>query len=85
MFKINNRSVQNKRTGKKFGPVKIIVLYLIRIMRRGNLPEKNNRVCTIIQHPRVSQYEFFLNLLDSNTTNNAMDIFIIPTEDINKK
>ena len=40
MFKINNRSVQNKRTGKKFGPEKKIVQYLIRIMRRGNLPEK---------------------------------------------
>ena len=40
MFKINNRTVQNKRTGKKFGPEKIIVQYLIRIMRRGNLPEK---------------------------------------------
>ena len=40
MFKINNRTVQNKRTGKKFGPEKKIVQYLIRIMRRGNLPEK---------------------------------------------
>ena len=40
MFKINNRTVQNKRTGKKFGPEKKTVQYLIRIMRRGNLPEK---------------------------------------------
>ena len=40
LLKINNRTVQNKRTGKKFGPEKKIVQYLIRIMRRGNLPEK---------------------------------------------
>ena len=28
---------------------------------------------------------FFRNFLNSNTTNIAMDIFIIPTEDIHKK
>ena len=37
MFKINNRKVQNKRTGEKFGSEKIIVRYLIRIVERGNL------------------------------------------------
>ena len=34
---------------------------------------------------KKSQCKFFLNPLDSNTTNIAKDIFIIPTEDINKK
>ena len=31
------------------------------------------------------QYNFFVNRLDSNTTNIAKDTFIIPTEDIHKK
>lgn len=53
MLKINNRAVQNKRTGEKFGPVKIIVLYLIRIVQRGNWAKKNYRICTIIRYRRV--------------------------------
>ena len=40
MFRINNRTVQNKRTEEKFGPVKIIILYLIRIVQRGNWAKK---------------------------------------------
>ena len=32
-----------------------------------------------------SQYKFFLSLLDLNTANIGKDIFIIPTDDINKK
>ena len=31
-----------------------------------------------------SQYKFFLDLLDSNSTNIVKDISIIPTEDIHK-
>lgn len=53
MFKINNRTVQNKRTGEKFGPVKIIVLYLIRIVHSGNWAKKNDRICAIIRYRRV--------------------------------
>ena len=40
MFKINNRTVQDKCTGEKFGPEKITVQYLISIVHRGNLAEK---------------------------------------------
>ena len=40
MFKINNRKLQNKRTGEKIGPEKITVQYLIRILQMGNLLEK---------------------------------------------
>ena len=40
MFRINNRKVQNKRTGEKFGSEKKIVQYLIRTVQRGNLAEK---------------------------------------------
>ena len=32
-----------------------------------------------------SQQKFFLNLLDSNTTNIVKDIFLFPAEDIPKK
>ena len=32
-----------------------------------------------------SKYRFFLNPLESNTTNIAKDIFITPTEEIHKK
>ena len=53
MFKINNRTVQNKRTGEKFGPDKIIAQYIIRIVQRVNIAEKSNRTCTIIQYPRI--------------------------------
>ena len=53
MFRINNRKVQNKRTGEKFGSEKKIVQYLIRTVQRGNLAEKNNHTCTIIRYPRV--------------------------------
>ena len=31
------------------------------------------------------EYKFFLNPLDSNTINIAMDIFITPTEEMHKK
>ena len=34
MFKINC-TVQNKRTGEKLGPEKVIIQYLIRIEQRG--------------------------------------------------
>ena len=40
MSKINNHSVQNKRTGEKFAPEKLIVQCLIRIAQGGNLPGK---------------------------------------------
>ena len=53
MFKINNHKLQNKRTGEKIGPEKITVQYLIRILQMGNLLEKNNRACAIIQYSRV--------------------------------
>ena len=54
MFKINNRTEQNKRTGEKFGQQKMIVQYLLKIVQRGNLAEKKNRTCTIIRYARVS-------------------------------
>ena len=56
MSKINNHSVQNKRTGEKFAPEKSIGQCLIRIAQGGNLPGKNNRTCTIIQYPRVRSH-----------------------------
>ena len=40
MFKIYNRTVQNKLTGEKFGSEKIIAQYVIRIVQRGNLAEQ---------------------------------------------
>ena len=50
MFKIYNRTMQNKHTVEKFGPVKITVQYLTRIVQRGNLAKKNNRIRTIIRY-----------------------------------
>ena len=34
MYEISNRTVQNKRTGEKFGPENIIAQYLTRILQR---------------------------------------------------
>ena len=40
-------TVQNKRTGEKLGPEKVIIQYLIRIVQRGgNLAEKN--ICVLL-------------------------------------
>ena len=51
IFKINNRTEQNKRTGEKFGSEKIIVQYLIRIVQRRNLPEKKfSYMCDYLVH-----------------------------------
>ena len=50
MFKIYNRTVQNKHTVEKFGPVKITVQHLTRIVQRGNLAKKNNRIYKIIRY-----------------------------------
>ena len=50
MFKIYNRTVQNKHTVEKFGPVKITVQHLTRIVQRGNLAKKKNRIYTIIRY-----------------------------------
>ena len=39
--------MQNKRTGEKLGPEKVIIQYLIRIVQRGgNLAEKN--ICVLL-------------------------------------
>ena len=40
MFIINNGAVQNKPTGGKVGSGKIVGQYLIRILQRTNLAEK---------------------------------------------
>ena len=40
------------------------------------------RKCDVLLEKSIKA---FLNLLDSNTTNIAKDIFVIPTEDIPKK
>ena len=50
MFKINNRRVKNKLTVEKFGPEKIIVQYLIRIVHRGNLVGKKKKTQLAILH-----------------------------------
>ena len=55
MFNINNCTVQNKRTVKKFGPEKIIVQYLIRILQSGNLAK------IIIIHAQFIWYPIVLN------------------------
>ena len=52
-FKINNRTVQNKHTVEKFRPEKIIAQYLIRIVKRENLDDKNYRTCPVIRYLRV--------------------------------
>ena len=49
MFKINNRTVQNKRTRREFSPEKIIAQYLIRIIQREIFAKKTSRTCTIIR------------------------------------
>ena len=71
MFKINNRRVKNKLTVEKFGPEKIIVQYLIRIVHRGNLVGKkkkpNSPFCiTLRMSRRVQAYP--INPLNANPT-----------------